>query len=197
MKPFTPRLSIFCIKLFGLLLAMGYGTTRLSGQIQAGQVYLGGSFGWKKNLDVSPNPNLSLDPTVGVMLSSRWSAGFGLPFAYNIGYENGINNVYFTPFIRYYKEIKPKFHFITEFKTTMRVVGYRENEIPDHYLLLRLTPMLNYMLGSKFALEADFGSLYYARSKNYTAFDSFFSHFYRAEFRLWPNFTFRYYIPKK
>lgn len=196
MKHFTPCLSIFCIKLLGLFLAMSYSTTQLSGQIQRGQVYLGGSFKWTKVLDGYSHTDITVDPSLGIMLSPRWSGGFGVPFAYHIGYEHGLNNLYFAPFIRHYTPFNSNFHLITQFSARMNILSYRNKEMPNKYLFLQVTPLLNYIFGSRLALEANFGGFFYVRSKNYTAFNSFYSHTFQAEFKLFPTFTFRYYIPK-
>lgn len=188
---FLPEL-LKCLGAF--LLLFGF-CTKLSGQIQKGQVYVGGSFEFTKWVS---SPAIKVNPELGFMLSPRWSVGCGLPFAYNLGYENGLNNVFFAPFIRHYSTIGPNsnFHIITHFEAEMRLSGYGTKEMPDKYLLLRATPLLNYMIGSRFAIEADFGGLYYARSKNYGTSGSFYNHAFKAEFRLYPRLTIRYYFPK-
>ncbi|WP_353483368.1 hypothetical protein [Haliscomenobacter sp.] len=195
LNPFIPsRFLPELLKCLGAFLLLFGFCTKLSGQIQKGQVYVGGSFEFTKS---GSSPTIKVNPELGIMLSSRWSVGCGLPFAYNLGYENGLNNVFFAPFIRHYSTIGSKFHLITQFEAEMRLSGYGTKEMSDKYLLLRATPLLNYMIGSRFALEADFGSLTYARSKNYDFKGSFYAHSYRAEFRLFPSFTLRYYFPKR
>lgn len=186
---FLPKL----LKYFGVFLVLTGVCTKLSGQIQRGQIYVGGSFDFNK---WGSSPTIKVNPELGIMLSSRWSVGCGLPFAYNIGYENGLNNVFFAPFIRHYSTIGSKLHLITQFEAEMRLSGYGTKEMPDKYLLLRATPLLNYMIGSRIAIEAEFGGLYYARSKNYGTSGSFYHHAFKAEFRLYPRLTIRYYFPK-
>jgi hypothetical protein len=194
LNPIIPsRLLPKLLKCLGTFLVLFGFCTKLSGQIQRGQIYVGGSFEFTK---WGSSPTIKVNPELGIMLSSRWSVGCGLPFAYNLGYENGLNNVFFAPFIRHYSTIGSKFHLITQFESEMRLSGYGTKEIPDKYLLLRATPLLNYIIGSHFALEADFGGLYYARSKNYGTSGSFYHHAFKVEFKLYPTLTIRYYFPK-
>lgn len=197
LNPFIPsRFLPELLKYFGTFLVISGFCTRLSGQIQAGQLYVGGSFSFKTYVNDQTPFNIDFKPELGMMISSKWSCGLGIPFSYSVGYENGLYDVYFAPFVRHYTTFKPNIHLITQFKVKTRLISHNEGNIPFQYSEFQLVPLLNYMIGSRFAIESSFGGLTYVRSKNYDFRGSFYAHSFRAEFRLFPSLTIRYYFPK-
>lgn len=161
----------------------------LNAQVQKGQLHLGGQFSF--NNYHSPNHNnfsATLQSQLGVMLSTKWSVGLGVPLTYSASNSNSSqSSVGLAPFVRRYFDLKAGFYAIAHAQVGAQFDLSSKRTI----WTAQVTPVISYFLTPRFALEAGFGGLTYTRNQEQ---ESFYSTRV-LEFRTTPIFSLRYYFP--
>lgn len=178
-----------------IILITGF-SNQLFGQIQKGQIHIGGHFFFHEFIGSQADFDVDFNPEIGVCLSSKWSAGLGLPFNYTFGYENGLNDVRIAPFIRHYSKFKNNLHFIVQLQVGTQLWNtYQSEYFKEKTWEVHFEPIISYTLKSKFGFEFIFGNLHYVANRLYRPIEGKYTHHYfDAKVNTVPTVKFRYYF---
>lgn len=184
------RLTIFILLL--------YFSNFLNAQVHQGQFHLGGQFSIY-NFHYTNHDNLSvtIQPELGVMLSSQWSLGLGIPFALRSG--TSLPNEYrlgISPFLRKYFDLKSGFYAIAQLQAGVQF-DLSDVAYPETIWDVQITPSISYFFSPRFAFEAGFGSFTYTNSQMINNGYEVSSNSRKLFFNSVPIFVLRYYFPTK
>lgn len=165
-------------------------------QVQKGQFHIGGEFQASTNLQQKFYINTNVQISAGLMTSSKWSIGLGLPIQYNGG--NGYNNIVvpgIAPFVRRYIDLKSNFFLILHAQ-----LGSTFNSQANHKSIdfsARFSPAVNYFISPRFGVEASFAEV----SHSFHSYNTNDSKLQWQDSKFWfyvrPRFSLRYYFLKK
>jgi hypothetical protein len=139
------------------LLMACFAYAPLQAQIQKGQVFLGGSFSAENQLYGPKTFSVSVKPEIGLMLSSKWGVGIGIP----LRYDKYISQRQFDPnvslLVRRYFDLKSGFYVFLQLQAQSGFPS--KDKITKTNLSVELLPALSYFVNRHFALEAGFAEL--------------------------------------
>lgn len=176
------------MKIQAAVIALSIISQSLWGQLQTGDIFLGGSVSFQHSGKVSsltlvnglPSTQFSVSPSIGYALSPRAAIGGRLgysfqkssflysssdtimPFAIGKTYSNTISADFF---VRYYTEVMKKAGFIIQsgiggsYWKTRNKFGDVLYTSSTYSVNLQVSPMVYYFVNDRFCLEAGFGGL--------------------------------------
>lgn len=189
----APPWRVLPLLLFSIFLSIG-----LLAQVQGGQFHLGGSFSFNQNRTSSTQHAFSsvIRPTVGVMLSPRWSAGLSVPFEYvNTSTTLPRYSLGIGPFIRRYVDLKSGFFGIAHLQVENHF-DLNKYFVRNYSISAHLVPAISYFFSPRFAFEAAFGSISYSSNRQVAGSSEVKSQNNSIRFYSTPGFSLRYYFPK-
>jgi hypothetical protein len=118
---------------------------------------------------------LTINPKMGWFITNSSVLGMGIGFEYNktdregyFSYKNKEQIFSFAPYFRNYQKITAKLYYTTTINLSL---GFGKTNIDDSYkanitnISLFIQPGLSYFIAEKWALKANFGSIYYSNDR--------------------------------
>lgn len=148
-----------------LLVVMVFMSTAAFGQIQKGDIQLGGSLNYNSfDAGNGENTNFRISPRAALFLSDNISLGASLGYEDRTGGSSESNQFFFGVYARFHKSVSDKFYLflqpdITFGSGSTNPLGTQEFDVNSFNF--NLMPGMMYFLSEKIALDLSFGGLFY------------------------------------